>query len=170
MRIKDFGLMERLVLVPMEVVPAVKSGLFAVAGLFGLSFLLAGFSIAKALGLLLVPAAAMGTSILAGAVLAPILLPWLPGRAFSIKGWVMGMLSALSLVFIVHGPLSTTVALLVSVPAMAAYLAMNFTGSSTFTSLSGVRKEMRFALPLEIGGMGAGLFLWIYVLLRGVTG
>ena len=30
---------------------------------------------------------------------------------------------------------------------MTAYLAMNFTGASTSSSLSGVRKEMRFALP-----------------------
>ena len=36
------------------------------------------------------------------------------------------------------------------VPALSAYLAMNFTGASTYTSLSGVRKEMRVAVPLEI--------------------
>ena len=168
MRIKDFGFMERLALVPMEVVPAVKSGLFAAAGLFVLCFLLAGLSMAKALGSFLIPAAAIGASILAGAVLAPLLLPWLPGRAFSVKGFVMGILSALLIVFLIHGSsVLGTIALLVSVPAMAAYLAMNFTGSSTFTSLSGVKKEMRFALPLEIGGMGAGLLLWIMSLLGG---
>ena len=45
--------------------------------------------------------------------------------------------------------------------AMAAFLAMNFTGSSTFTSLSGVRKEMRWALPLEIGAAIVGIVLWL---------
>jgi len=168
MRIKDFRFMERLALVPMEVVPAVKSALYAVAGLLVLCFLFAGLSTSKALGWFVIPAAAIGTSILAGAVLTPLLLPWLPGRAFSIKGFVVGILSALLVVSFIHssGILGMGV-LLVSIPAMTAYLAMNFTGSSTFTSLSGVRKEMRFALPLEIGGAGAGLLLWIIALLGG---
>ena len=34
---------------------------------------------------------------------------------------------------------------------------MNFTGSSTFTSLSGVRREMRIAVPLQIAGAVVGL-------------
>jgi acetyl-CoA decarbonylase/synthase complex subunit gamma len=38
---------------------------------------------------------------------------------------------------------------------------MNFTGASTYTSLSGVRKEMRWALPFQIGAGVVGLFLWI---------
>jgi hypothetical protein len=29
-------------------------------------------------------------------------------------------------------------------------MAMNFTGSSTYTSLSGVKKEMRIAVPVQI--------------------
>jgi len=40
---------------------------------------------------------------------------------------------------------------LLLIPAFSAFLAMNFTGASTYTSLSGVRREMRWALPLEIG-------------------
>ena len=47
------------------------------------------------------------------------------------------------------------------VPAIAAYLAMNFTGASTYTSLSGVRKEMRWAVPLEIAAGVIGLSLWL---------
>ncbi len=165
---KDFGFMERLALVPMEVVPAVKSGLIAAAGLFVLCFLFAGFSTSRAVGWFVIPAAAIGTSIVSGAVLTPLLLPWLPGRAFSIKGFMMGILSALSVASFLHSSsILETVVILVSVPAMSAYLAMNFTGSSTFTSLSGVRKEMRFALPLEIGGAGAGLLLWFIALLGG---
>jgi len=38
---------------------------------------------------------------------------------------------------------------------------MNFTGASTYTSLSGVRKEMRWALPLEIGAGIVGIILWL---------
>jgi acetyl-CoA decarbonylase/synthase complex subunit gamma len=47
------------------------------------------------------------------------------------------------------------------VPAAAAFLAMNFTGASTYTSLSGVRKEMKWAVPLEIGAGVLGLVLWV---------
>jgi acetyl-CoA decarbonylase/synthase complex subunit gamma len=50
---------------------------------------------------------------------------------------------------------------LLLIPAVSAFLAMNFTGASTYTSLSGVRKEMRWALPLEIGVGIAGFVLWI---------
>ncbi len=162
MRTKEFGFPERLALVPMEVVPAVKAGLFAAAALLVLCFLFAGFSISEALGYFAIPAEAIVASILAGAVLAPLLLPWLPGRAFSVKGTVIGILAALFVISFGHASslLEKTV-LLVSIPAMSAYLAMNFTGSSTFASLSGVRKEMRFALPLEIAGASLGLLLWL---------
>ena len=47
------------------------------------------------------------------------------------------------------------------IPAISAYLAMNFTGASTYTSLSGVKKEMRWAVPVEIGAAAAGLVLWL---------
>jgi len=35
--------------------------------------------------------------------------------------------------------------------AISAYLAMNFTGASTYTSLSGVKKEIKRSLPWIIG-------------------
>ncbi len=35
--------------------------------------------------------------------------------------------------------------------AVSSFLTMNFTGASTYTSLSGVKKEMRFFVPLQIG-------------------
>jgi hypothetical protein len=46
--------------------------------------------------------------------------------------------------------------------ALTAYFAMNFTGCSTFTSLSGVQKEMRIAVPviiLSIVSGGAALLM-----------
>ena len=45
--------------------------------------------------------------------------------------------------------------------AGAAFLALNFTGATTFTSLSGVRREMRFAIPLEIAFAAAGVGAWL---------
>jgi acetyl-CoA decarbonylase/synthase complex subunit gamma len=47
---------------------------------------------------------------------------------------------------------------------MASFLAMNFTGASTFTSLSGVVKEMKIALPLQIISAGLGILVLILTL------
>jgi acetyl-CoA decarbonylase/synthase complex subunit gamma len=44
---------------------------------------------------------------------------------------------------------------------LSSFMAMNFTGSSTFTSLSGVQKEMKTALPVQIAMASLGLTGWI---------
>ena len=48
-------------------------------------------------------------------------------------------------------------------PAASAFMALNFTGCTTFTSPSGVRREIRIALPFFIAALAlaaAGLVLW----------
>jgi len=45
--------------------------------------------------------------------------------------------------------------------AVSSYLSMNFTGASTYTSLSGVRKEMGIFVPIQIALALAGLVLLI---------
>ena len=47
------------------------------------------------------------------------------------------------------------------ISAISSFLAMNFTGSSTYTSLSGVKKEMKTALPLQIAFAATGIILMI---------
>jgi hypothetical protein len=39
---------------------------------------------------------------------------------------------------------------------------MNFTGSSTFTSPSGVEKEMRLAIPAQLAAVVLALALWLW--------
>jgi hypothetical protein len=57
--------------------------------------------------------------------------------------------------------------LALSITAYSSYLAMNFTGTSTFTSPSGVEKEMRRALPLQLGaGLAAVLLFAAQFVLR----
>ena len=170
MRTKDFPFAERLAPVPIEVAPAVKWATLAAAALYILSFLVSGFSVSKAAVWTLPAAVSLGASILAGAALTPILLPRLPGRAFSTKGFCLGLLFAFCALLLnggLHHGMAAALSQIVSIPALAAFLAMNFTGASTFTSLSGVRKEMRFALPLEIAGAGGGLALWIIAVVTG---
>lgn len=168
MRIKTFPFRERLVLVPVELVEALKIYLFILPVLLFLGGLggPAGFWYNVAHSSIFAAVAVL-SAIVAGAVLTPVLLPWLPGRAFALKGAWMGALTAASLAaFLLPGSRTTGGLLEVGgwcllAPAVAAYLGMNFTGASTYTSLSGVRKEMRWAVPMEIGAAAVGLGLWI---------
>jgi hypothetical protein len=47
------------------------------------------------------------------------------------------------------------------ITAISSFVAMNFTGSSTYTSLSGVKKEMKIAIPLQIAFAVVGFVLFI---------
>ncbi len=168
MRLKTFPLRERIALIPIEIVAAFKASLLILLTFF----LLGGLGgpdgyLTNALNYGLFAVAAILSAILAGAVLTPILLPVLPGKAFSLKGCIVGAVVALTILVARNPDLALwpgrleMAAWLLMVPALAAYLAMNFTGASTYTSLSGVKKEMRTALPLQIGAGIAGLGLWL---------
>ncbi len=168
MRLKTFTTWERTTLIPIELVQALRAGVIIILGFFVLSVVgRLGEGWANALSQGLFSALAILTAILAGAVLTPVLLPWLPGRAFSLKGLSVGLVAALILAAFRLGDgmrwagRLEIVAWLLLIPALSAYLAMNFTGASTYTSLSGVKKEMRWALPLQIGAAVVGLVLWI---------
>jgi acetyl-CoA decarbonylase/synthase complex subunit gamma len=174
MRIKTFTVLERLVLIPVELVSALKVMIVAVFALTFLSGVLGPASFpSNALRYGLVALSALATAVMAGAVLSPLLLPWLPGRAFSIKGLPLGILGALGLLsfhwrdFDALGGALQMIAWLFLVPSTATYLSMNFTGASTYTSLSGVKREMRFALPFQIGMGILGLAFWFSSLLVG---
>jgi hypothetical protein len=168
MRRKTFPLRERVALIPIELVAALKAGIL----LMLLFFLTSGFGgpagyweNVKDYGVFAV--VSVLAAILAGAILTPILLPVLPGRAFSVKGVVIGLATAAGLLIFRNPDLTfwagrfEALAWILLVSAITGYLALNFTGASTYTSLSGVRKEMRLALPLEIGAGVAGFALWL---------
>jgi acetyl-CoA decarbonylase/synthase complex subunit gamma len=169
MREKTFTLGERLVLIPMELVEVLKPALLISLAFFLLSGLGGSqgyWSTVLSRGLFAV--LALMVALFCGAVCTPLLLPWVPGRSFAMKGWFLGLLGALGLIGAkgLHagsGPaLMDGLAWLFLISAISAFLAMNFTGASTYTSLSGVKKEMRRALPLEISFAGAGLILWFF--------
>jgi len=99
MRLKTFGLWERLVLIPVELVDAVKyAALIAVVFLLAAGFggPLSYWANVSEHGLRAVWAIFSGVA--AGAILTPLLLPWLPGRAFASKGIVIGLLVSIFLV------------------------------------------------------------------------
>lgn len=100
---------------------------------------------------------------IAGIVLTPLMLPYIPGRSFAFKGFITGMfMFALLMIKELHGMDRLTVlAWFLIITGMSSYAAMNFTGSSTYTSLSGVRREMRTAIPVQIAFSAVGLILFI---------
>lgn len=168
MRRKDFPAAERAVLIPMELVAALKPTLviipllLCIGGLGG-----EGGFFRNLLHDGLFSVAAFLCAMVSGAVLTPLLLPYLPGRAFTTKGSVAGLVVAAAFLTAWGiDPSSTRETILggawlMLIPAISAYLAMNFTGASTYTSLSGVKKEMRWALPLEIGTGMAGIVVLV---------
>jgi hypothetical protein len=165
MRRVTFTLRERLVLIPIELVhtfpPMVIAAivLYALAGWPGVWGALA--------------------AVLAGTALFPLLLPWLPGRAFSAKGMALGALAGLPVALAVlngAAPAAQRIvlaaALWLGVVAATAYLALNFTGSTPITSKTGVQREMlRYLRPIVaiaaiaamgvLGILGVAIARWI---------
>ena len=167
MRLKTFTTRERSVLIPVELVGALEIAVIASPALFLIDSLWrAGGFWSNGLNYGLSSVLAILIAVVAGAVLTPLLLPWLPGRAFSFKGLVTGVAAAIAFVLF-RWPWNgwpeglETAAWLLLIPAFSAYLAMNFTGASTYTSLSGVRREMRQAMPLQIGAGILGIGFWL---------
>jgi hypothetical protein len=156
MRAKQFPLGERIKVTPIELVQAAKPValvLLAVALimlLFGRPFRAHEFL--QNVGPILV-------AVLAGAFLTPILLPWIPFRAFAAKGALVGALCAALMCFALNRPLLGALGWVLLPTALASYLAMNFTGASTFSNPSGVRKELRYAIPAQLVAALAGLLL-----------
>jgi hypothetical protein len=121
-----------------------------------------GFLFAKMMGTSLFPLLNIVVAYLAGIVIAPLLLPLIPFRAFTLKGAFWGAVSTfvLNLIFKVSLPESIAMGLINL--SLASFMTMNFTGSSTYTSLSGVKKEMKWAVPCQIALAVIGLFLFIF--------
>ena len=156
MRRVRFALRDRLILISVDLVHVLLPMLIAAVVLFFFSGFLAS--------------AGAVVAILAGVVLFPILLPWLPTRDFSSKGFILGGLVALpfALAIFLGNPGATwwrqvggALTYLLALPPATAYLALNFTGSTTFTSRSGVRREIFTYVPIMAWMFGTGIVLII---------
>ena len=154
MRRMRFGLWDRVVLIPVELVHTLVPMLVAAVLLFFLGGWLA--------------AAAAVAAILAGAALFPILLPWLPTRDFSSKGFILGI--AVAIPFALAAWLGApewawwlragwVLAYALAMPPVTAYLSLNFTGSTPVASRSGVRREIMTYVPVMAGVFGVGALL-----------
>ncbi len=148
MRLARFRFKDRIILTPVELVMVFTNKAFLAAlvvwavGFLGVGALM--FSLPALLG-----------AILVGAVVVPALLPWIPVRAFSLKGWLLGLLWTAGFLAVRGLPATASgwlwaASYLLILPALSAFIAMGFTGSSPITSLSGVVQEMKTAVPLMI--------------------
>lgn len=158
MRRVAFTLLDRLVLTPLELTHSLAP--MAISAL--VMYLAGGLS----------SAIAAVSAFLAGVVLFPILLPWLPSSNFSFKGFVLGGVVALP--FSIFALLveddwiqkvGWAVFYILTMPPVTAYLALNFTGASTFTSLSGVKREIEEYTPIMRKSFGVGVALMIALIL-----
>jgi hypothetical protein len=99
----------------------------------------------------------------AGIVFTPVLLPYIPGRYFSLKGFFSGIMVFIVLLLtgLSNENIISALAWFFITGAVSSFTAMNFTGSSTYTSLSGVKKEMKIFVPLQITFAATGIVLMI---------
>jgi hypothetical protein len=152
MREVKFDLRDRIVLIPVELRSA---AIFTIIAAIALWF--AG-------GWL--PAAGFLAAVLAGTVLFPVLLPYLPTADFSTKGLALGIIVAApfaALAFLTRGPLTplwvgvtAVIAILFTLPIITAYLALNFTGCTPYTSRTGVKLEIYRYIPYMAGFAAIG--------------
>ncbi|MFQ6039143.1 MAG: mercury methylation corrinoid protein HgcA [Candidatus Aminicenantales bacterium] len=160
MRTVTFGLRDRIVLAPVEIMGALKPALILLAAVLLLHA--AGVAVFSAALLTVL----LGT-ILAGTVVVPALLPWIPGRSFALKGWLIGLLWTLAvnvrygLMFSGTPSWKSSLVNFLILPPIVSFIALNFTGSSTYTSLSGVIREMKVAIPLILVSVGFGIAFWV---------
>ena len=149
MRELTFTFRERLILTPIEILGGLKSLPYAALPLALLAgFSNAAFSVERVL-------AALGLYILAvvcGTIVTPLLLPLLPGRMFAVKGAIAGLVCSLACAAMMGTSAavarSDLAAMVLVMSAVSAFYAMNFTGSTPYTSPSGVRLEMHRSLPV----------------------
>lgn len=166
MRTVRFTMADRLVLTPMEINPMMKKfPLYALIVLliFGLQPSGILFLEAWSGGM---PFLIMGLiSVFAGAFATPALLPYVPFRSFALKGWITGMLSVfLAMRFFGlpdPGNMIFVVVAYLFFPMASSYIALQFTGSTTYTGMSGVKKELKYGVPVYIASTGISLVLML---------
>jgi acetyl-CoA decarbonylase/synthase complex subunit gamma len=98
--------------------------------------------------------------------MAPLLLPWLPSRSFALKGACLGLLWAAAWLWLAPTGLLDGASVTLLTTAIISFMTLTFTGATTFTTLSGVRLEMRYAVPALMTTAGAGILFAVLAMIR----
>ena len=166
MRQVTFTMYERFILTPVEIQTILKPALITAFILLLLAGIGPGiFSFSGVLQRGGISILALAAGIFAGAFVTPVLLPFIPSRKFALKGIIAGSIVALLPILLAapaaNGKAGYLALFLFSV-TISSYLAMNFTGATPFTSPSGVEKEMKQYIPVQLASLVISFGLWIY--------
>jgi hypothetical protein len=164
MRLVTFKFQDRIKLIPNDFIYGKFYFLAAIAVIILISGLSPnGYSINNFVAISVPPVLNIFLAYISGIVFTPMFLPYIPGRMFSLKGFFGGVLLFMILIILNHAGdnIYENVSWFLIITSVSSFLAMNFTGSSTYTSLSGVKKEMKVSLPIQIVFTVAGIFLQI---------
>ena len=154
MRRVRFGIADRLVLTPIEMKGAVMPTLIIAVLVYftGGSFM----------------SLAVISGMLTGTFLFPLLLPYLPTKDFSTKGFVLGGIFAFILIYLsrlwvedmaLWLKIGQSLSHLLIWPALVGFFALNFTGSTPFASRTGVKKEIKRYARLMAVSFALGVIL-----------
>ncbi len=163
MRAVTFTLYERFVLIPVEFYLFSRKIWWIFPVLFVLSGIgLSWFSLDQAIQRGLLGSIGIISGGVLGALVTPLLLPWIPGRSFALKGLISGIIGGCLFLAILEGTdVLDKISLLLGITAISSYLAMNFTGSTPYTSPTGVEKEMKIAIPCQLLATALSVILWM---------
>ncbi len=167
MRRVTFNMRERAVLIPNDIVQNFKYLFFTSAAFLLLSGFGPGiYSLDRIVKYGLPSIIMLFIAYFAGMILPQLLLPYIPGRSFSAKGgWIGALTAIIAGWFLYNNHIINSyfgiVSWLFIIPAITSFIFMNYTGVSTYTSLSGVIKEMRIAMPVQIAFAVIGIGLWV---------
>jgi len=166
MRQTTFTIYERFILTPVEIQIILKPALITALVLLIIAGIGPGiFSFTHIWERGMISILALVAGILSGAFITPVLLPFIPSREFAFKGIIVGSIFAILFLFAISSYINTLVgflALFLFSVTISSFLAMNFTGTTPFTSPSGVEKEMKRYIPVQLGALIIASGLWIY--------
>ncbi|UCD19267.1 MAG: carbon monoxide dehydrogenase [candidate division WOR-3 bacterium] len=154
MRRVTFNFMDRLILIPVELTHVFLPTIILMALLYFLSGP--------------IPALTVPLVVIAGLLVFPLLIPWIPTPNFSTKGFLLGSMVAvpLFLLALISFPpaiwwkkLGVALPYLLIVPSLVAFITLNYTGATPFTSKSGVKREIFAFFPIMFWMFLAGVFI-----------
>lgn len=156
MRTVRFGLSDRLAVAPVELMMITKYVAAVLALLAGWKWATGSLTVLK----MAESSAPLLGALLVGTLGVPAFLPLLPPRSFALKGWIAGLLWTLFIGIYLGWDIVSFAGNLLLLPAVSAFLSLNFTGSTTFTSQTGVNREIEWsARPIALSALAGAVII-----------
>lgn len=162
-----FNFVDRLVLTPIELLASLKYFPLFPLLLFILNWIsYSDMDMQQIFQMTLLNSIPYSGAFLIGAILLPMILPIIPFKSFALKGFVLGTVWScvtiyFSSIFLLGNQLMALIGNGLLMTAIITMFGLNFTGSTTYTSFSGVKRETLLTFPIVVLGslIGLGLLL-----------